>query len=117
MFQLIGITIDFFAFNTITKINIKSNENDFNYPFITLSFEDKTSENVFWDHVFHFPKATKYDIDCNVGYLKNKTREGEKGVVTWKLYLLLNCRQKWLHALMRWRRFPEKQAMLKLKIE
>ena len=93
LYQLIGITIDFFAFNTITKIDIKSNENDINYPFITLSFDEGSNENYCVDWIWNFETdGHRYDISCNTSYLQNITN-GLEGAVDWKIYYLLNCRQ------------------------
>ena len=46
LYQLFDLSKDFLSFNTITKIDIKSNENDLNYPFITFNIYDFSPENV-----------------------------------------------------------------------
>ena len=118
MYQLIGITIDFFAFNTITKINIKSNENDFNYPFITLSFEDQLGDNYCFDDIIYISGEStdldnyveEYDKDCNVAYLQKNLDN-----FNWKIQFLLNCKQNSLHNLIEWNSFTNRLDTIDLK--
>ena len=118
LYQLIGITINFFAFNTITKLDVKSNEKDFNYPFITLSFKDQSYENIGSDLGFDFVEELNlgivldYDKNCNFTYLQNN-----KGVVNWKIHFMLNCRQNNFHNQIVWNNFPNKLDELKLKAD
>ena len=98
MYQLIGITIDFFAFNTITKIDVKSNENDFNYPFITLLVNDQSFENMNVEFLMEaeddsvlFLQEKVYDKSCDLDLM---WREVTGSKLNWTRYFLLNCR-KW----------------------
>ena len=124
MYQLIGITIDFFAFNSITKIDVKSNENDFNYPFITFSFEDGSLENICADHLSQFGQSfdpfgwgyhkIHYDENCNVNLLNRLVQDG---LIDWKVHFLLNCKRHSLLNLTEWNDFTNKLAKMSLRAD
>ena len=59
LYQLFYLSKDFLSFNTKTKIDIKCNENDFNYPFITFNIYDYSPENINHDIM----PMTYHDID------------------------------------------------------
>ena len=125
LYQLIGITIDFFAFNTITKIDVKSNENDFNYPFITLSFEDLDKDNNCDDYYHDFGlndyfniydgdvSDIEYDKECNLTYLRS-ININSHDTVNWKIHFLLNCRHDSLPNLIKWNNFKSKLMKINL---
>ena len=129
MYQLIGITIDFFAFKTITKIDVKSNENDFNYPFITLSIEDSDKDNnCFKDYFTNFGledtfgifdgdlSDIKYEENCNYSYLPSILNSMKRqDPVNWKIHFLLNCRKKSLPNLIEWNNFNNKLKRINLQ--
>ena len=113
MYQLIGITIDFLAFNTITKIDVKSNENDFNYPFITLTVKADYKENYNMDLIlatynplqFQWGNMHPYDRNCNKSIMWQRKVEFE---FIWKINYMLNCKPWKFFTLLNWDHYYRK---------
>ena len=123
MYQLIGITIDFFAFNTITKIYVKSNENDFNYPFITLIVDINDLINLNLEASIKLVPMFKliknamsqdYDKSCDIDFMWNTVQRNE---IRWKIYYLLNCASNKLFKLMNWDSFKSSSQHLNLSLK